>query len=60
MKFLMIIALMVGVSAYSAPRCRDKGKFVKCPTSAPAAKSKFSSDAKPRCRDKSGRFAKCM
>ena len=47
-----ISLLSAAGSTIAAAPCRDaKGKFVKCPTKAPA---------KPvRCRDAKGKFAKC-
>lgn len=54
MKILLLAATtlsFVATPALAAP-CKDaKGKFVKCPTTAPA---------KPvRCKDAKGKFAKC-
>ncbi len=45
--------LTVGVSASAdAAACRDaKGKFIKCPPTAPAKAA--------RCKDAKGKFAKC-
>ena len=49
---LAAIGLITGSASSLAAPCRDaKGKFVKCPTAAPAKTVK--------CKDSKGRFAKC-
>ena len=62
---LAALALSAAFSAEAAAPCRDaKGKFIKCPPPAAAAKLSATS-AKPggammaRCRDAKGAFAKC-
>jgi hypothetical protein len=49
---LTALTLVAGSAPSIAAPCRDaKGKFVKCPTKAPAKPT--------RCRDAKGKFAKC-
>jgi hypothetical protein len=49
---LSALSLVAGSAPSIAAPCRDtKGKFVKCPTKAPAKPT--------RCRDAKGKFAKC-
>ena len=55
MRQLVLIAFVASLAAsgtQAADKCRDaKGKFVKCPASAPAKPQK--------CKDAKGKFAKC-
>jgi hypothetical protein len=49
---LSALSLVAGSAPSIAAPCRDaKGKFIKCPTKAPAKPT--------RCRDAKGKFAKC-
>ena len=55
MRTLILIAFAASLAASgatAADKCRDaKGKFTKCPASAPAKPQK--------CKDAKGKFAKC-